>query len=121
MRVTSFNITITSEQPDRLMEFYRDLLGFEQDEVSGGLRIGVGEAYIYIDGHSETKGRAKEPHRVLINFFVDDLAAEQAALEAQGVEFTRTAGREFWGGVISTFLDPDGNYLQLIEFKPEAA
>lgn len=121
MRVTSFNITITSEHPERLTEFYRNVLGLEQDEVSGGLRIGVGEAYIYIDGHSETKGPAKEPQRVLVNFFVDDLAAEQARLEAHGVPFIRTAGREFWGGVISTFLDPDGNYLQLLEFKPEAA
>ena len=40
-------------------------------------------------------------------------------LEEQGVTFIRTAGRETWGGIISTFTDPDGNYLQLIEFRPE--
>ena len=56
---------------------------------------------------------------MLINFFVDDLAAEQARLEGLGVKFIRTAGREEWGGVISTFLDPDGNYCQLIQFRPE--
>jgi len=65
-----------------------------------------------IDGHSETKGATKEPQRMLVNFFVDDL---------QGVTFIRTAGREEWGGVISTFLDPDGNYCQLIELKPEGS
>jgi hypothetical protein len=32
--------------------------------------------------------------------------------------FIRTQGREDWGGVISTFLDPNGNYLQMIEFNP---
>jgi catechol 2,3-dioxygenase-like lactoylglutathione lyase family enzyme len=51
---------------------------------------------------------------------VDDIAAEEARLEALGVTFIRKQGREDWGGVISTFLDPDGNYGQLIEFKPSA-
>ena len=50
--------------------------------------------------------------------FVDDLNAEQSRLESAGVEFIRTAGKEEWGGVISTFVDPDGNYGQLIEFTP---
>ncbi len=39
-------------------------------------------------------------------------------LLARGVTFIRDPEREPWGGVITTFLDPDGNYLQLIEFKP---
>ena len=43
--------------------------------------------------------------------------AEQKALEGKGVKFLRTAGKEEWGGVISTFADPDGNLLQLVEFK----
>lgn len=55
---------------------------------------------------------------MLINMFVEDIAAEQARLQAQGVTFIREQGKEYWGGVISTFLDPDGNYLQLIEFRP---
>ncbi len=50
---------------------------------------------------------------------MDDLKAEQARLEAQGVQFIRKEGKEFWGGVISTFLDPDGNYAQLMEFKQQ--
>lgn len=53
-----------------------------------------------------------------MNLFVNDVAAEQARLEKQGVQFIRSQGREFWGGIISTFIDPDGNYAQLIEFKP---
>jgi predicted enzyme related to lactoylglutathione lyase len=50
--------------------------------------------------------------------FVEDVAAEQARLEAQGVEFIRKQGREYWGGIISTFLDPDGNYAQILEYRP---
>lgn len=121
MEIQSFNINITSEDPERLVAFYRDVVGLPVDEQMGEGAFEVGGAALLVDGHSETHGPAKEPQRVLINFFVADLAAEQARLEQQGVEFIRTAGREYWGGVISTFLDPDGNYLQLIEFDPEGS
>ena len=114
MQVTSFNIT--SEQPERLTEFYRDVIGLPMNDRGDALLVGP-EAQILIDGHSETKGPAKEPQRVLINMFVDDIAKEQAALEAKGVKFICDNGKEYWGGTISTFTDPDGNYLQMLEFK----
>jgi predicted enzyme related to lactoylglutathione lyase len=119
MQVESFNINITSEDPDRLVAFYRDVVGLPVHAQMGDGAFELGDAALLVDGHSETHGPAKEPQRVLINFFVADLAAEQSRLEGHGVEFIRTAGREYWGGVISTFLDPDGNYLQLIEFRPD--
>ena len=50
---------------------------------------------------------------------VDDLVAEQRRIEGHGVKFIRTAGREYWGGIISAFPDPDGNLVQLWEYKPE--
>jgi len=119
MQVTSFNINLTSEDPQRMIAFYRDVLKLPPNPQIGEGAFVAGGGHLLIDGRSEIKGPAKEPARVLINFFVDDLAAEQQRLEEQGVRFIRTAGREYWGGVISTFLDPDGNYLQLIEFRPE--
>ena len=121
MKVSSLVINVTSEQPERLVAFYRDVVGLAPNPQIGEAAFDAGGTAFLIDGHSETKGPAKEPQRVLINFFVDDLAAEQRRLEKQGVKFIRSAGREEWGGVISTFLDPDGNYCQLIEYKPEAS
>ena len=118
MQVSQFILNVTSEDPKRLGDFYRDVVKLPPAEIGEhAFKVGEGATFI-IDGHSETKGRAQEPQRVLINFFVDDLRAEQARLEAQGVEFIRKEGREYWGGLISTFLDPDGNYAQLMEFKP---
>jgi predicted enzyme related to lactoylglutathione lyase len=120
MKVNSLVINITSEKPDRLLTFYRDVVGLPPNpDIGDGAFLAGGTPFI-VDGHSSTKGATKEPQRVLVNFFVDDLAAEQSRLEEQGVKFIRTAGKEYWGGVISTFLDPDGNYCQLIEYKPEA-
>lgn len=114
-----FNINVTSEDPARLVAWYRDVLELpaESEMGEGAFRLGDGFAFL-IDGHSQTRGKAQEPHRVLINFMVDDLEAERQRLLARGVEFIRSPEREPWGGVITTFLDPDGNYLQLIEYRP---
>ncbi len=118
MQVNQFILNVTSEQPERLGAFYRDVVKLEPNPQVGEHAFLIGGATFVIDGHSETKGSAKEPHRVLLNFMVDDIAAEQDRLEAEGVAFIRKQGREYWGGVISTFVDPDGNYAQLMEFKP---
>jgi predicted enzyme related to lactoylglutathione lyase len=118
MNVTSLFINLTSENPERLTAFYRDVVELPKAEGMGENSFSVAGAVIGIDGHSEIKGPAKEPQRVLIDFFVDDIKAEQARLEARGVKFIRKEGKEYWGGIISTFLDPDGNYCQLIEYRP---
>ena len=119
MKTTSFIINLTSDNPDRLRAFYRDTIGLVPNPEMGDAMAVMPGVNIAIDGHSDTHGIAKEPQRLLIDFFVDDLQAEQARLEGRGVEFIRKAGREYWGGVISTFLDPDGNYCQLIEYRPD--
>jgi predicted enzyme related to lactoylglutathione lyase len=118
MQVNQLIVNVNSEQPEALVRFYKDVVGLPPAEQMGDSAFHLGDAAFVIDGHSEVHGPTKEPPRVLINFMVDDLAAEQARLEGQGVTFIRKLGKEFWGGVISTFLDPDGNYVQIMEFKP---
>jgi predicted enzyme related to lactoylglutathione lyase len=122
MKVTGFFLNITSDNPERLAAFYRDTVGLEPRLDSGPNAFAIGpEATLGIDGHSETHGRAKEPRRILVDLMVEDIAAEQQALEQKGIRFLRSQGVEFWGGVISTFEDPDGNYVQLIQYRPELA
>lgn len=120
MKVSHLFVNLTSEDPGRLAAFYRDVVGLPPQEGMGEGALNAGGATLGFDGHSETRGRAREPQRVLIDLFVDDLVSEQTRLEAAGVTFIRKEGVEYWGGKISTFLDPDGNYIQLIEYKPEA-
>lgn len=122
MNVTGFNINITSEDPDRLSAFYRDVLQLPPVEEIGPGAFAVGGAVIVVSEHGDTLGAAKEPSRILVNMHVDDVLAERQRLEAAGVTFIRKEGREYWGGIISTLVDPDGNYLQLIEFsEPDTA
>ena len=116
MKVNNFHIQITSEDPDRLKSFYRDTVGLPNVPEMGDGAFAVGGANLFVDGHSETKGQTKEPQRMLVDLVVDDAAAERARLEGRGVEFIRREGKEEWGGTISTFLDPDGNYCQLVQY-----
>ena len=120
MKVTNFLLNITSADPERLKAFYGDVVGLEKNPDMGDGAFHAGGATLGIDGHSETQGAAKEPQRMLVDLFVDDVKAERERLEGQGVQFIRKEGKEWWGGVISTFRDPDGNYCQIIEYKPEA-
>ena len=122
MKVTSLFINLTSDNPARLGAFYRDVVGLEQDPDSGEWSFHAGPgANIGIDGHSATAGRTKEPSRVLIDLMVDDIAAAEEELKSRGVTFLRSQGKEFWGGIISTFEDPDGNYVQVIQYDPSLA
>jgi predicted enzyme related to lactoylglutathione lyase len=120
VKVTNFLLNITSEDPERLKAFYGDVVGLEKNPDMGDDAFRAGGATLAIDGHSETKGATKEPQRYLIDFFVEDVKAERERLEGKGVQFIRKEGKEWWGGIISTFPDPDGNYCQIIEYRPES-
>jgi predicted enzyme related to lactoylglutathione lyase len=120
VQINDFAINITSHDPERLFQFYRDVVKLEPRPDMGDHALRLGGATLFVDGHSETHGPAKEPQRMLLDIFVGDIDGEQRALESRGITFIRNKGREYWGGIISTFADPDGNYVQLIEYKPEA-
>ena len=114
-----FAVQRSSDNPERLRDFYRNVVGLSDDHPDLGNPFMAGATPIYIGAHSEVLGKTKEPARIMLNLFVEDVAAEQKRIEAHGMKFLRSAGREFWGGIISTFEDPDGNYTQIIEFKPQ--
>jgi predicted enzyme related to lactoylglutathione lyase len=119
MEVAYAAITITSEQPDVLMAFYRDVVGLPA-WPGMDFALAAGPAMLVFDAHSEVRGKATEPARWLLNLGVTNLKSETERLKAAGVRCIRDHGREEWGGVISTFIDPDGNYFQLMT-GPEAA
>lgn len=122
MKITNAIINITSDNTERMTAFYRDIVGLEPqpEQGEGALQVVPGLT-LHVNDHSETHGPTKEPHRVLIDFFVEDVAAEESRLKSHGVQFIREQGVEWWGGVISTFTDPDGNYCQIIQFDPSRA
>ena len=112
-------VIIWTEDLDKLLAFYRDTLGLtphsvRSDFVSfkwGGVRLGIGV-------HSAVTGKSREPYRVMVNLGVDDIQKEYQRLKAKGVAFVRPPEEEHWGGWVSTFSDPDGNTIQLMQLPP---
>ncbi|MGE5597039.1 MAG: VOC family protein [Hyphomicrobiales bacterium] len=121
MQVNDVIINLNSPNPERLAEFYRDKVGLPQLEGMGPTAFRAGPAAFIIDGHSEVNGPAEQPARWLFNLRVPDVQAEQERMKQAGVKFIRELGQEYWGGVISTFVDPDGNYVQLINWQDQAS
>ena len=118
MQVNQFVVNVNSEQPDAMIAFYRDVVGLEVNaDIGPGAFMAGSSGFIalIIEGHDDVRGPVKEPARVILNFFVDDAAAEQEKLVARGVRFVRDASEDPGFGIVATFLDPDGNYCQLMQ------
>lgn len=65
--------------------------------------------------HSEVKGRNGDPARHMVGLATDDIDADYRRLKSQGVEFV-SEPEQFDRVTVATFKDPEGNYLQLLQF-----
>ena len=120
MHSSQFLVILHSERPDVLIDFYKDVVGLKPrfDVTPGAFSTGATSAFdLIVEPHSEVRGAASEPQRVMLNFVVDDALTEQRRLKSQNVPFVRDAAEEPGVGVFATFCDPDGNYCQLIELR----
>lgn len=118
MHARQFLVIVHSDQPERLVAFYRDVVGLTPrfDVTPGAFSTGSAGAFdLIIEPHSAVSGRTHEPQRLLLNFVVDDAVAESRRLASHSVRFVREVIEEPGVGLFATFEDPDGNYCQLIE------
>jgi predicted enzyme related to lactoylglutathione lyase len=120
LKVDQFVVNVNSERPERLIAFYRDIVGLTPNpDIGTGAFMAGSSSFIalIIEGHSEVTGSTKEPQRVLLNFLVSDLASEEERLRRHGVNFIMGATVEPGFGTVATFTDPDGNYCQLMQLE----
>ena len=88
-------VTLWSSDLNKLLPFYRDLMGLPVALESPGFVI-LGEfenPRLCIGTHSEVHGRPTDPHRWLLRFESTDLRADLDRLRAAGVESRRRAER----------------------------
>jgi predicted enzyme related to lactoylglutathione lyase len=110
-------VIIGTDDLQRLVAFYRDVLGLRPRSVKAESAQFEWDGFrLTISSHSGVKGKNRDPDRIMINFAVQDIAASYERLAAAGVEFRRLPSRERWGWV-ATFSDPDGNTLQLLQLR----
>ncbi len=108
------SIMIGSMQPKVLAEFYERVFGKPADWAEDGwCGWQVGSTHLVIGEHSEVKGKAKEPQRMLINFETEKVREEFERIRDLGAEVIKEP-YEMENSWIATFADPDGNYFQLM-------
>ena len=112
------SLLVGSSQPDVMKEWYRKAFEVSENEMGAFDFSGV---QLFIEPHSEVSGPAKEPARVIINLNVPDCRAIESHLKDQSVKWVRKVEQTSFG-LIGTVADPDGNYVQIIEWgaTPEA-
>ncbi len=103
---------ISTSDKERMKRFYHDILGVPFNAAGKLESQGV---IIHPAFHDAIHQPPIEPYRVMMTFDVEDVHLAASRLQAQGVIFMRQSEQKSWGGWIATFLDPDGNYLQLLQ------
>jgi predicted enzyme related to lactoylglutathione lyase len=109
-------VSTDAKRFDAMATFYADILALPvRSRHVSFVNFSWGEFRLTIHTHSQVRGPAIDPHRVMINFLVADIAITHQRLVRAGVEFRRAPEPESWGGWVATFVDPDGNTLQLMQ------
>ncbi len=115
-------VLLSSAQSRKLAKFYEKLgvkIGQEWEMGDKGepffeMKLSSGSNF-YIGPHSKVKGKTKEPHRLMLNFEVDDIKSAVKKLKSLDVRIVADVYHMQDYGWVATFADPDGNYFQLVQ------
>lgn len=108
------SIMVGTHQPKVLSAFYEKVFGKAPDMTEGNWSgWQVGSAFFSVGEHSEVKGKAKEPQRVILNLETKQVKEEFARIQSAGATVIKEP-YEMQGAWIATLADPDGNYFQLM-------
>ncbi|HEX6263539.1 MAG TPA: VOC family protein [Actinomycetota bacterium] len=110
-----------TQDMDRAVKFYRDVLGLELIRQEGSSWAEFETGTIRLALHGAVEGRPAEAGGATAVFEVDDLDATRAALEERGVELLDHMGEVEGFARFASFLDPDGNTVQVIEYTKGAS
>lgn len=122
--MTSLNlnsIMIGTAQPEPLAKFYANVFGRPADMAEDGWYMWqAGSCTLSIGEHSEVKGQAKEPARMILNLETKQVKEEFERLKKLNTTIIKEP-YEMGGGWIATLADPDGNFIQLMTpWEPES-
>ena len=107
-------VMIGTERPDALGEFYAGVFGRPADMKEGAWHTWqFAGTWLSIGEHSEVKGEAAQPQRVIVNLEAPDVKAEFDRIRTAGATVVKEP-YELEGMWIATLADPDGNYFQLM-------
>lgn len=106
------SVLLGTTQPTVLKKWYQDMLA---PDHAGDGPIDFGGFLVVIDGRDDVDSTNAEPGRTTLNFHVENIDEVEQRLVDAGVEFLVPVEQRA-NGRFGTFVDPDGNRLQLIQF-----
>jgi len=119
------HVTLFVRYQDRSMQFFVDLLGFS---LVADYRVPGGGRWVAVappDGTAILALVAPKPHEAeykdigqakQIVFLTEDVGRKYDEWRERGVVFPHPPREPAWGGVFTTFEDPDGNAFVLVGF-----
>ncbi len=106
------SLLIGSSNVEAMKDFYRKAFDVTENDMGA---FEFGGVQLFIEEHTEVSGPTKEPARVIINLNVTDAAKLGKHIAGLGATFVRPVEQAPFG-IIGTIADPDGNYVQIIEW-----
>ena len=116
MTATLSSLLLGSTDPARLRDWYRRAFAArpgEDEEV-----LDLGDVVLIVEPRDDVAPTNPEPGRFIVNFAVDDIEATAEHLRTLDVDWL-VEPEDRGIGKFATLTDPDGNYVQLIQMKPE--
>ncbi len=107
------SIALVVSDAKKSAKWYQEKLGFEARDKQGHW-ITVAPKGSELVVHLCEKFYPLEPGNSGFAFWTKDVAKDEKALRAKGVEFTEPTTKEDWG-TYAMFKDPDGNEFWLME------
>ncbi len=117
---TKLAIGLWSDNYKELAKWYQDVLGLPFRQASElptdtFIAFDFGENWFWIAPHDKVQGKSKDPYRIMIEFYVENIKETYEELKSHNVEFIAEPFPDPLGGDgwCMTFKDPDGNLLQM--------
>ena len=128
MHVTASAISLNVDDVEASAEFAKHHFGFVEEMSADGFvalsREDVGFHLVFLrTGLASFKPPQLAGHRadgLLVAFVVDDIDAEYARLQQEGVEIVTPIETEPWGERYFQVADPNGVILQLVQWVTAA-
>lgn len=106
------------------VEFYRDVVGLPVDQLfeldqSASFELGATKLVVYSGGVGSMQPKGVDKNAFIPNVECEDIDGTVADLEARGVPFIAPPTESGEGYRLATFVDPEGNRIQLFEWTRE--
>jgi catechol 2,3-dioxygenase-like lactoylglutathione lyase family enzyme len=124
-----WTVTVYVVDRKRSLEFYKEKLGFEvalKADEHNWLELALPDGFTKLAIVEPRKDLGEDYYkwatqnigvRTGISFEVDDIQAFYEESKAKGVKFSGPPEKAAWGGLMTTFVDLDGNEFMVVEDK----